>query len=298
MNILIVDDEPGTRLMVAAAVERLGHRVLQAADGDRGLAARSSCYRPEVVITDWAMPGLDGTELAARIRADRGRLHVHHGPDRRAPTRHASREAVQAGADDVLAKPPDPAELERGLIAAERLTAMHRRMLARRAPRPADRRRLPLAARRGPRGAVRARRRATGTRTAWRWSGSSRATSERCARAGRGARAARSAPATSLYRSGAGAVRRAAARAGAGHREPRRRRGCGGAAEHAVADGRGGQRRDRHHRAPSRSRRRCSQLAEAALTRSARDRRRRGLGRATAAARCGCSSPTTTRCRG
>ena len=37
---------------------------------------------------------------------------------------------MQAGADDVLAKPPDPAELERGLIAAERITAMHRRMRA------------------------------------------------------------------------------------------------------------------------------------------------------------------------
>ena len=35
---------------------------------------------------------------------------------------------MRAGADDVLAKPPDPAELERGLIAAERLTGMHRRM--------------------------------------------------------------------------------------------------------------------------------------------------------------------------
>ena len=45
----------------------------------------------------------------------------------------ASREAVQLGADDVLSKPPDPAEIERGLIAAERITAMHRRMHARRA---------------------------------------------------------------------------------------------------------------------------------------------------------------------
>ena len=40
---------------------------------------------------------------------------------------------MRAGADDVLAKPPDPAELERGLIAAERITTMHRRMRATRA---------------------------------------------------------------------------------------------------------------------------------------------------------------------
>ena len=45
MKILIVDDEAGTRLMVATAVERLGHRALQAADGDEGWR-RSSCTVP------------------------------------------------------------------------------------------------------------------------------------------------------------------------------------------------------------------------------------------------------------
>ena len=126
MKILIVDDEAGTRLMVATAVERLGHRALQAGDGDEGWAA-FELHRPEVVITDWAMPGLDGTQLIARIRAAEGDYayimllsgRVDEG---------ASREAMRAGADDVLSKPPDPAELERGLIAAERITTMHRRM--------------------------------------------------------------------------------------------------------------------------------------------------------------------------
>ena len=126
MKILIVDDEPGTRLMVATAVERLGHDAVQAEDGEEGWRVFAA-ERPEVVITDWAMPGLDGTGLVARIRAVEGGYtylmllsgRVDEG---------ASREAVRAGADDVLAKPPDPAELERGLIAAERLVAMHRQM--------------------------------------------------------------------------------------------------------------------------------------------------------------------------
>ena len=126
MKILIVDDEAGTRLMVATAVERLGHRALQAGDGDEGWAA-FELHRPDVVITDWAMPGLDGTQLIARIRSAEGDYayimllsgRVDEG---------ASREAMRAGADDVLSKPPDPAELERGLIAAERITTMHRRM--------------------------------------------------------------------------------------------------------------------------------------------------------------------------
>ena len=45
MKILIVDDEAGTRLMVATAVEHLGHRAIQAADGDEGWAASSSTAR-------------------------------------------------------------------------------------------------------------------------------------------------------------------------------------------------------------------------------------------------------------
>jgi CheY-like chemotaxis protein len=126
MEILIVDDEPGTRLMVAAAVERLGHRVTQAQDGTEGWRAFQA-RQPEVVISDWAMPGLDGTELTARIRGVEGGYTYIMILTARADE-DAARDAVRAGADDVLAKPPDPAELERGLIAAERLVAVHRRM--------------------------------------------------------------------------------------------------------------------------------------------------------------------------
>jgi diguanylate cyclase (GGDEF)-like protein len=128
MKILIVDDEPGIRLTVAATVERFGHRPLQAGDGDEAFNA-FQLFRPEVVITDWAMPGTSGTTLAARIRAS----EVHYtyimvltG----VADETAAREAVQLGADDVLAKPPNAAEIERGLIVAERITSMHRQMHA------------------------------------------------------------------------------------------------------------------------------------------------------------------------
>ena len=126
MKILIVDDEPGTRLTVSEAVKRLGHRALQAADGAEGLET-FEFHHPEVVITDWAMPELDGTEMIARIR-DRERDYTYILLLTGQAGEAASREAVQAGADDVLTKPLDPAELERGLIAAERIQGVHRRM--------------------------------------------------------------------------------------------------------------------------------------------------------------------------
>jgi CheY-like chemotaxis protein len=128
MKILIVDDDAGIRLTVATTVEQLGHRALQAADGAEAFNA-FQMFRPEVVITDWQMPGISGSELAARIRADEPDYTYIMVLTGRADET-ASREAVQLGADDVLTKPPDAAEIERGLIAAERITTLHRQMHA------------------------------------------------------------------------------------------------------------------------------------------------------------------------
>ncbi len=113
--------------MVASAVRRLGHEVIEAEDGDDGWR-RCAVERPHVVITDWAMPGLDGIQLTARIRSIEDGSYTYIMMLSARADEHAQREAVRAGADDVLAKPPDPAELERGLIAAERLVTLHRQM--------------------------------------------------------------------------------------------------------------------------------------------------------------------------
>lgn len=127
MKILIVDDEPGTRLMVASAVRRLGHEVVEAEDGTDGWR-RFEREQPDVMITDWAMPGLDGTELTTRVRGLENGTYTYIMVLSARADELAQRDAVRAGADDVLVKPADPAELERGLIAAERLVTMHRRM--------------------------------------------------------------------------------------------------------------------------------------------------------------------------
>jgi CheY-like chemotaxis protein len=128
MNILIVDDEPGTRLMTAATVERLGHTAAQAADAEEALR-RFGAELPDVVVTDWEMPGMDGTQLVARIRAHPAPGYTYVMLLSGRAGEGAKRDAVRAGADDVLQKPLDAAELERGLIAAERLIGLHGRML-------------------------------------------------------------------------------------------------------------------------------------------------------------------------
>src|SRR4051812_15901698 len=123
MKILIVDDEPGTRLVVASAVQRLGHTAAQAGDGMEGWQAFEA-LAPEVVITDWAMPGLDGTELTARIRAsEAGYTYIMVLTARADET--ASRAAVEAGAAGRLPPTPAPPPQPRGVRAAARLRTMH-----------------------------------------------------------------------------------------------------------------------------------------------------------------------------
>jgi diguanylate cyclase (GGDEF)-like protein len=127
MDVLIADDDAGTRLLVSAAVERLGHRCTVAEDGTKAWRL----YRdemPDVVITDWQMPGMDGTELAEAIRGHNAAPYAYVVVLTGAADEEAARRTMEVGADDLLLKPLDVAQLERKLIAAGRVTALHRRM--------------------------------------------------------------------------------------------------------------------------------------------------------------------------
>ena len=127
MHILIADDDPGTRLVVAAAVARLGHECTIAENGAQAWQ-RFQEVAPDVVITDWEMPEMDGTELTRRIRSQ---VDVPYPYvivlTARADQDHALH-TMEAGADDLVFKPLRREELERMLVGAARVTALHRRL--------------------------------------------------------------------------------------------------------------------------------------------------------------------------
>jgi two-component system chemotaxis response regulator CheY len=129
MHVLIADDDPGTRLLVSAAVEQLGHRCTVAEDGSEAWH-RYQELLPDVVITDWQMPGMDGTQLAEAIRGLASAPYAYVVVLTGAADEDAARRTMEVGADDLLLKPLDVAQLERKLIAAGRVTALHRRMHA------------------------------------------------------------------------------------------------------------------------------------------------------------------------
>ena len=66
-DVLIVDDDPQIRDLLRLYVERDGHRVRAAADGPSALIA-AAASRPDLVILDVMLPGLDGFEVARRLR--------------------------------------------------------------------------------------------------------------------------------------------------------------------------------------------------------------------------------------
>jgi CheY-like chemotaxis protein len=66
--VLIVDDNADTRDLYALGLNFAGFRTLLAADGTAGFS-RARNARPDVVVTELSLPGIDGWELVRRLRA-------------------------------------------------------------------------------------------------------------------------------------------------------------------------------------------------------------------------------------
>jgi len=119
--ILIVDDDPMVRTMIAGALAELGYQTGEAADGKAALEALRAAERPLLVILDYVMPGMDGAEVAREIAELDPDLPVIFS------TGHSALRALRAAAGDdapVLEKPFTLDELE--ALVGERLADARR----------------------------------------------------------------------------------------------------------------------------------------------------------------------------
>jgi two-component system chemotaxis response regulator CheY len=129
MRVLIAEDDAVSRLILRRAVETLGHECLVAVDGDEAWERyRQGEGDVDVVISDWMMPGLDGVELCRRVRSKPGNVYTYFVLLTALSERRDFLTGMQAGADDYLTKPLDRDELSVRLLAAERITSLHRRL--------------------------------------------------------------------------------------------------------------------------------------------------------------------------
>lgn len=124
MRVLLVEDEPIARQRAQGLLSRLGHEVALAEDGLEGWRAWSA-GRHDVVLTDWALPGIDGLELCRRIRAERrpGFTCVLVQTVRGGRPNYLA--AMEAGADDFLEKPLESDTLRARLRVAERILGLY-----------------------------------------------------------------------------------------------------------------------------------------------------------------------------
>ena len=117
--ILVVDDEPSIVRLVRAKLQADGYAVVTAANGEEALA-RLDDERPDLIVLDLMMPGMDGFETLRRIRS------VSQAPVVMLTARAGDADklrGLQGGADDYVTKPFNPDELSARVAAVLRRTA-------------------------------------------------------------------------------------------------------------------------------------------------------------------------------
>ena len=127
LRVLVADDDASCRLVVQAAVERLGHECRVATDGDQAWKLFQEA-RPDVLITDWMMPGLDGPELCRRARQHKADGYTYIILATALGDHENVIEGMEAGADDYLTKPISPFDVRARLVAATRITELHKEL--------------------------------------------------------------------------------------------------------------------------------------------------------------------------
>jgi diguanylate cyclase (GGDEF)-like protein len=132
VKILIADDSATPRLLLKRELERLGHECLVAEDGLQAWETFQGSG-VDAVISDWMMPGLDGDELCRRVRADPDAPYAYFVLLTSLDDKRHVVAGMEAGADDYLTKPFGHEELETRLIAAARVSALHRKSAAQQA---------------------------------------------------------------------------------------------------------------------------------------------------------------------
>ncbi len=129
MKILIVEDDPTSRRILQANLIKWGYEVTLATDGQRAFDILHQPEPPNLVISDWIMPHMDGLTLCREIRRLNIKRYVYFIL---LTTKGEKRDIIQglaAGADDFLIKPFNQEELKYRIRIGERIINLEHRIL-------------------------------------------------------------------------------------------------------------------------------------------------------------------------
>jgi CheY-like chemotaxis protein len=109
-TILVIDDNPVNLKLASEVLLAEGYRVLRADDAEQALALLAQ-QLPDLVLTDIALPGMDGLELTRRLKADPRHRHLPVIALTASAMKGDEARVLAAGCDAYIAKPLDTRQL-------------------------------------------------------------------------------------------------------------------------------------------------------------------------------------------
>lgn len=126
MRILLVEDSAIERQQVGRYLQEWNMDFVSAKDGLEAWSCLQKADAPNLVLLDWMLPGIDGIELSRRIRMlGSNGDYIYTVMLTAKDKKQDLLTAMQAGADDYLAKPVDPSELKARILVAKRILDLH-----------------------------------------------------------------------------------------------------------------------------------------------------------------------------
>ncbi len=129
LPILLVEDEPTTRMLTAQRLKRAGFEVEAVSNGAQALALLQEKFFP-LLLTDWDMPEMDGLTLCKAVRAAPLEGYVYTILLTAREGKESIIKGLEAGADDYLTKPFDDAELRARLNTGRRILGLEQSLRA------------------------------------------------------------------------------------------------------------------------------------------------------------------------
>jgi two-component system cell cycle response regulator len=128
MRILIAEDHPHLGLLLREQLRPWGYEAVLVHDGCAALEAICAADAPRLALLDWLMPGMDGIEVCRRIRAESADSYAYLILMTGQGGRQQMLEGLEAGADEFLTKPVEPAELKARLGSGRRIIDMQEQL--------------------------------------------------------------------------------------------------------------------------------------------------------------------------
>ncbi len=129
MKILTADDDPVTRRMLQAMLEKWDYEVDVASNGAKAWQMLQGKEAPRIAILDWAMPEMDGIQVCQKIRQQKTEPYTYVILLTARDHKDDVVKGIEAGADDYLSKPFDGAELRARIRAGIRILALQESLI-------------------------------------------------------------------------------------------------------------------------------------------------------------------------